>query len=430
MFWFLQCLDKLEATQLSERRTPYICALSAASVCLAVWWRRGRRTQEEVYRDLLRGLTVGSNPQALLERIAERAVRLAGGIAAYVETIDSSRGEVVAAVAHDGEHSPSQGTRGPYKGSVAEQAIEAGKPIILSDVALESRSILASVKEHTAAVVLPLIADGVGLGALIVLEGKRKISPSIINQLQMIADLSAVSIRRVATLERLENALRAKEELQRVLAHDLRNPVNTISVAASALSHSFELNDQECRLVEMIQRSALRMNRLIQDLIDSAVIEKHGALPMNPQVHPAQHLAEEVCELTKIQAKAKTVQVQCDIVGNATVWVDRDRLLQVLMNLIDNAIKFTPQGGTVTVRTEAQPHEVRFSVADTGPGIPEPDRARIFEPYWQAPSTAHLGAGLGLSIAKQIVEQHGGRIWVESVVGRGSKFIFTLPAAA
>jgi signal transduction histidine kinase len=101
--------------------------------------------------------------------------------------------------------------------------------------------------------------------------------------------------------------------------------------------------------------------------------------------------------------------------------------LQVLGNLIDNAIKFTPEGGTVTLKSEVAEKEVRFYVSDTGPGIPESERIRIFEPYWQAPATAHLGAGLGLAIAKQIVEQHGGRIWVESAEGRGSQFVFTIP---
>jgi signal transduction histidine kinase len=100
-----------------------------------------------------------------------------------------------------------------------------------------------------------------------------------------------------------------------------------------------------------------------------------------------------------------------------------------LAYVIDNAIKFTPKGGTVTVKSEVQDHEVRFSVSDTGPGISEADRVRIFEPFWQSAATAPLGAGLALSIAKQIVEQHGGRIWVESAEGRGSTFVFTIPAS-
>jgi signal transduction histidine kinase len=241
--------------------------------------------------------------------------------------------------------------------------------------------------------------------------------------------MSAVSLRRAVMLEKLERSLRSREELQRVLAHDLRNPLNTVAMAATALAHSSRLDKKDARLLEMIQRSTFRMNRLIQDLLDNAVIEHHGELPLNPQDHPAHSLAEEVCELTRVQASAKTVQIHCDIDGQATVRVDRDRFLQVVINLIDNAIKFTPEGGTVTLKSEVRSNEVRFSVTDTGPGIPETDRDRIFEPYWQAPATSHLGAGLGLAIAKQIVEQHGGRIWVESAEGRGSTFIFTIPAS-
>jgi len=198
-------------------------------------------------------------------------------------------------------------------------------------------------------------------------------------------------------------------------------------MAASSLSHTTGLGEKEDRLVKIIQRSTLRMNRLIQDLIDNAVIERHGGLPLNPKEHPAQSLAEEVCELSRIHARSKTVTVYCQVEGTATLYVDRDRLFQVLTNLVDNAIKFTPEGGAITLKSALGANEVRFSVSDTGPGIAESDRDRIFEPYWQAPATAHLGTGLGLSIAKQIVEQHGGKIWVESTPGEGTTFVFTIP---
>ncbi len=403
--------------------------LVTAGVGVAAWCVRKARRDEETFRSLLRGLTFGPNPDEVLRRIAERATKLVQGRAAYVERIDAERDEVVAAAVYDGHGLSALGTRGPYKGSVAQQAIETGRPILLEDVGRESRSILASVEHHVPAVVLPLVTDSTPIGALIVLQSKRRISERSIERLQTMADMSAISIRRASMLERLERSLQAREELQRVLAHDLRNPINTIAMAASSLRHTVRLGPTDARLLEMIERSTTRMNRLIQDLMDQAVIERHGELPLNPKEHPAHNLAEEVCELTRIQAKAKTVEVQCNIEGNATVWVDRDRLLQVLTNLIDNAIKFTPPGGTVTVRSEIGYNEVRFSVSDTGPGIPEPHRDRIFEPYWQAPRTAHLGAGLGLSIAKQIVEQHGGKIWVESAEGQGSTFVFTIPAS-
>jgi signal transduction histidine kinase len=409
---------------------PWLSGLMiAAGLGGAAYFIRASRREEAAFRDLLRGLTFGPNPDEVLRRIAERSARLVGGIAAYVERIDFDRDEIVAAAVHNGHGLPDTGTRGPYRGSVAEHVIRTKTAIIINDVARESRSILAAVQHHVPAVVLPLITDSSPMGALIVLQGRKRFNARSIERLQTMADMSAISLRRAVMVEKLEHALRAREDLQRILAHDLRNPLNTIAVAASTLSQTSGLGEKEHRLLTMIQRSTVRMNRLIQDLIDTAVIERHGELPLNPKEHPAQHLAEEACELSRIQARGKTVSVHCEIDGNATVVVDRDRLFQVLTNLIDNAIKFTAEGGTVIVRSAVGVNEVRFSVSDTGPGIPESDRDRIFEPYWQAPATAHLGAGLGLSIAKQIVEQHGGKIWVESTVGAGSTFVFTIPAS-
>lgn len=400
--------------------------LGAAGFGAAAWCVQGTRREEQMFRDLLQGLTSGPSPQEVSRRIAERAATLVGGSAAYVERLDVERDEIIAAAVHNG-HGLSEGTRGPYRGSAAEQAIQTRGAIIVDDIGRESHSILSSVR-GIQAVVLPLISDEGPIGALIVLQGKRRINTRSVDRLQTMADVTAIALRRAIVLERLQHSLHVREELQRVLAHDLRNPINTVALAAFSLSHAVDFGEKEERLVEMIRRSTQRMTRLIQDLLDTAVIEQHGELPLNTQDHPAHTLAEEVCELTRMQATPKTVRVQCEIQGNATVCVDRDRVLQVLGNLIDNAIKFTPEGGTVTVRSEVAGQEVRFSVSDTGPGIPEAERDRVFEPYWQSSSTAHLGAGLGLSIAKQIVEQHGGRIWVESAVGLGSTFVFAIPA--
>src|SRR5262249_41452555 len=315
------------------------CLMIAAGFGVAAWAVQESRREEETFRDLLGGLTFGPNPEEVLRRIAERSAKLVGGMAAYVERVDFDRDEIVAAAVHDGHGLPLTGSRGPYKGSVAEQAIRTHKPIIIADVARESRSILAAVQHHVPAVVLPLITDSTPIGALIVLQGNRPINARSIERLQTMADMSAISLRRAMMLEKLERALHAREELQRVLAHDLRNPVNTIAMAVSWLSQTTALGEKEDRLLEIVQRSTVRMNRLIQDLIDTAVIERHGQLPMNPMQQPAQNLTEEVCELTRIQARGKTVTVRCDIVGDAMVYVDRDRLFQVLTNLIDNAIK-------------------------------------------------------------------------------------------
>jgi signal transduction histidine kinase len=404
------------------------CLVAGFGIGGAAWWIRGRRNEEKTFQELLRGLTVGPNPGEVLHRIAERSAKLLNGSAAYVERIDADRGEIVADAVYNGRDLPAVGTRGPYRGSVAEHVIQTGQATIIRNVRLESRSILASLKRDSPAVVLPLLTDSTPLGALIVLLGKSRYNSRSLVRVQTMADMSAVSLRRAIMLDKLEQALRTKDELTRVLAHDLRNPLNTIAMVTRRLRDSRTTEREQSNLLEMIDRSTSRMNRLIQDVIDNAVIERRGELPLNPTEHQVQNLAEEVCEQTRIQAQTKTVHVRCEIQGQVTVYGDRDRLLQVLTNLVDNALKFTPKGGTITVKSELQDHEIRFSVSDTGPGIPAADRDRVFEAYWRAPHTELPGAGLGLAIAKQIVEQHGGRIWVESQEGQGSTFIFAIPA--
>jgi signal transduction histidine kinase len=269
------------------------------------------------------------------------------------------------------------------------------------------------------------------VGALVVIK-QNGFSEKDIDRLKVFADLAAISLRRTIMLEqlekereRLDKSLQARDGIMRMLAHDLRNPLNTISMAVSILQNS-PPEDAVPSLHELVRRSTNRMNRLIQDLVDEALIEREGALPITLEPHHAHSLAEEVCEITRVQARVKAVNVECNIDGNAVVYADRDRVLQVLTNLIDNALKFTPEGGCVTVGSQVCRDHVRFSVSDTGPGIPEGFRERVFEAYFQAPGSKP-GSGLGLAIARQIVEQHGGRIWIEPRTGPGTTFTFTLP---
>src|SRR5262249_41485628 len=219
--------------------------IAAAGFGVAAWCVQNTRRDEKAFRDLLNGLTFGPNPEKVFRRIAQRATKLVGGTAAYVERIDATRDEIVAAAVHNGHSLPAAGARGPYKGSVAEQAIQTRKAIVLRDVSRESRSILSGIKYHVPAVVLPLITDSTPIGALIVIQGKKRLGARAIQRLQTMADMSAISLRRAIMLEQLQQALRAREDLQRVLAHDLRNPVNTIAMAASALTRTSGLNQDE-----------------------------------------------------------------------------------------------------------------------------------------------------------------------------------------
>jgi PAS domain S-box-containing protein len=220
----------------------------------------------------------------------------------------------------------------------------------------------------------------------------------------------------------LRRALAARDQVLGIVAHDLRNPLATIIMASGAL-------EQESRPKEIIKRAATRMNRLIQDLLDVALLEA-GQLKVLRLPISARELLVEAVEMQRSLASSSQVQVQVEIEGDLpAILGDRDRLLQVFENLIGNALKFTGAGGRITVSAIPGDGEVLFSVADTGCGIAPSQVGHIFDPFWQAAaSKGRLGAGLGLPITRGIVEAHGGKIWVESALGRGSRFVFVIPS--
>jgi signal transduction histidine kinase/DNA-binding response OmpR family regulator len=252
--------------------------------------------------------------------------------------------------------------------------------------------------------------------------------------LTQLAQLAAVALENARLFRAAQDATRARDDLVAIVSHDLRNPVHTIHMAASFLLEIAPTNDrrvQARRQLEVIQRSATRANRLIQDLLDVARIQA-GGLAVDPVAVDVHSLVTEAMEAATPLATAAQLRVVTDAPTDLpAVASDRERVLQVFANLIGNAIKFTPKGGEIRILSCVDPGagEARFTVADTGPGIPPEHLDHVFDRYWQAKSTAKLGTGLGLSIAKGIVEAHGGRIWVESPPGSGAQFNFTLPLA-
>jgi signal transduction histidine kinase len=177
----------------------------------------------------------------------------------------------------------------------------------------------------------------------------------------------------------------------------------------------------------MVHRAGERMNHLIQDLLDVKRME-NGRLSVVPRPSPCVVLLTEAVEMLRALATASALELTLDAPNDLPrVHADPQRIQQVLSNLIGNAIKFTPRGGRITVRGERLANDVRVAVTDTGPGIPAEQLPHIFGQFWQASRTDRRGIGLGLAIAKGIVEAHNGRIWVESAVGAGSSFYFTLP---
>jgi len=246
-----------------------------------------------------------------------------------------------------------------------------------------------------------------------------------------LARRAALVVEHARLFHEAQEATRARDEILAVVAHDLRNPLNTVMMAAGLMMESSSPDrPQERRQVEIVRRAADRMNRMIQDLLDVKRMES-GQLWLDPRPEPVAGLIADTIEMLRPLAAGSSIRVEAHVAPDLPpVTADATRINQVLSNLVGNAVKFTPREGLITISAERAESEVRFSVIDTGPGIPAEQLPHIFGRFWQAKASDRRGIGLGLAIAKGIVEAHKGRIWVESSVGLGSTFYFTLPIAA
>lgn len=229
---------------------------------------------------------------------------------------------------------------------------------------------------------------------------------------------------------RSDVALSNRDNFLGIVSHDLRNLLGGIVLGAELLSARALNNEdgaQTLATTARIQRYAARMNRLIGDLIDVASIDA-GKLAIAPVPGDATTLIAEAVETFQPAAAAKGISLQIEIVeGPLLAELDHDRMLQVLANIIANAIKFTSQGGSIQVRGECAGDELRLTISDTGLGVPGNMLEAIFERFWQVGENDRRGVGLGLYISRCIVEAHGGKIWAESTLGEGSRLCLTLP---
>jgi signal transduction histidine kinase len=224
-----------------------------------------------------------------------------------------------------------------------------------------------------------------------------------------------------------ERALRQRESFVATVSHDLKSPLNAVHLSATTLAqHPIISREHAERHRELVRRSVDRMTRIIDDLLDASAIEA-GALSLERHPEDACGLVREALEVAQPLAAAKNQVLRVDVPETLSILCDRQRVLQVLSNLIGNAIKFTGESKEILVRVDGVDGGARFCVEDQGSGIGAPDLGHVFERYWHVKSNAGGGTGLGLFIAKGIVEAHGGKIWLESKLGIGSRFYFTLP---
>jgi PAS domain S-box-containing protein len=322
--------------------------------------------------------------------------------------------------------------------AISRRVVEAGESILLRRSADDILETISSGPEHRAALEgiglvsilwVPLSSRGTVLGVMTLASarGGRQYDLRDLALAEELGRRSANAVDNARLYARAREAVRARDEVFGMVSHDLRNPISTISMTSELLL-DLSLSPQEQRKhLEIIQRTVKGLNRFIQDLLDVSQTES-GQLALDTRpVEPAK-LIREACELMQPLIEAESQRLECRVARDLPpVEADPARVQQVLSNLIGNSLKFAGSGGLIRIEVRRHEEGVRFAVIDNGPGIAREALPRLFDRHWRARETAHLGAGLGLAIAKGIVEAHGGRIWVESEIGQGTAFFFILP---
>jgi PAS domain S-box-containing protein len=320
------------------------------------------------------------------------------------------------------------------------EALASQRPMLVADVTPAYLASVADGPEHLAlvqalgtrsAMIVPLIARGQTLGSLSFGSARRgrHYDERDVAQAERLASRLALAVDNALLHEALERAIRARDDVLGIVAHDLRNPLNAIVLNAQSMGRRGQPERRDQGAVLAIRNAAKRMNTLIQDLLEVARLEGGQKLSIARGAVPTEALLAEAVERqgAALSEYSRTLVVDA-AAAPATVDADRARLLQILDNLLGNAIKFSREH--IALSVSVANGETVFSVADDGHGVPSEILPRLFDRFWQANRADGRGAGLGLWIVKQIAEAHGGRLWVESELDQGTTFYFTLSSAA
>jgi len=277
------------------------------------------------------------------------------------------------------------------------------------------------VGSESAGTVLPWAVDGARRAFRLRSTPMRDADDRLVGAVTLLEDVTHLS-----------EISRLKSEFIAAASHELRTPLTSLQMGIHLLFEGSlgPLTERQQRVVQVCRDDATRLDRLMRELLDLSKIESGDTAPVRAPVS-ASSLAHDAAESVRMQAEARQVQLAIDApLELPQVLADRQQIQRVIVNLLTNAIRATPAGGTITVRGVQRDEEVAFSVIDTGAGIPREYLSRIFEPFVQVPHAPQGASGLGLAIARRIVEAHGGRLTVQSEPGRGSAFTFTVPAGA
>ncbi|TKS59094.1 MAG: hypothetical protein EWM72_02490 [Nitrospira sp.] len=397
------------------------------------------------------GQTVSStlDLQTVLSTIVGHAVQLSGTDSGVIYEYDEAREEFHLRASHRMEEELVEALRAePIRlgqGGTTGQAAANRAPVQIADILDDRqyavrrlRSILARLG-YRSVLAVPFLLEQRIMGALTVYRREPgSFTPEVVNLLQTFATQSVLAIQNARLFREIEDkgrqieaANRHKSEFLANMSHELRTPLNAIIGFSEVLiDPSLSVTeDERSQFLTDVLGSGKHLLNLINEVLDLAKVESGK---MELQIEPAllQDVIEAVSNTMRSLAAKKSIDLRADCDERLGPFpMDGARVKQVLLNLVGNAIKFTPQAGQVWVRAGTEDGLVRIEVGDTGPGIAAEDQERIFLEFQQAGSDAGKpqGTGLGLALAKKFVEMHGGKLWVESEVGKGSRFFFTLP---
>jgi signal transduction histidine kinase len=328
-------------------------------------------------------------------------------------------------------HPPRLGSKSPVA-----RVFETGTPLV-TDITSEWLDSVARSEEHRAileelaprsSVILPLKARGRTLGVLNLSsrQPQRMMGGSIVAVAQGLADRAAIAIDNARLYQEAREAVRVREDVVAIVSHDLRNPLNAISLSASSLIKREELDDRTAKAATRIYSAADRAHRLIRDLLDFTQA-RVGGIPVSPRPVAPGELARQVLE--EVQSASPERRLELRVETELPVEVDPDRLAQVMANLMGNAVQHSPAGTPVRVEVREEGEGVLFAVHNEGT-IPSDQLPVLFEPFHRGRETrtrAGGSLGLGLFISRQIVEAHGGRITVRSEPEEGTTFTVWVP---
>ena len=307
---------------------------------------------------------------------------------------------------------------GPREATTGKPIAQVARDIRVAQAVTDVLRSERTVTSESAGAVLPWAVDGAQRAFRVRSTPMRDADGHLVGAVTLLEDITHLS-----------EISRLKSEFIAAASHELRTPLTSLQMGVHLLSEGSlgPMTERQQRVVEVCRDDATRLDRLMRELLDLSKIESGDTAPVRAPV-PASTLAHDAAESVRVQADARSVRLNIDAPPDLPqVFADRQQIQRVIINLLTNAIRATAAGGTIAVRGVQRGGEVVFSVTDTGAGIPREYLSRIFEPFVQVPNAPQGASGLGLTIARRIVEAHGGRLTVQSDPGRGSTFTFTVP---